>query len=200
MRPYVACTDDERRKFWKEVHDYPDAKPPTEVAEALMQSLPAGASILRFALRVKGGGSLGRPRYIAIAKWRGGRIVREAKALVPSAWDWAHGELHSRSRFLDLATGIFRSPDPLLTIKGRFVIRRIAADSRKVELGSDQGKELRDDLLTAMGFDLGAIHAAQPDILGLITRDLAARPANWLDAAAKMAAGAVEEDFAEWTN
>jgi hypothetical protein len=200
MRPYVACTDDERSNFWNEVRDYPDAKPPTDVAEALMHSLPAGAYLLRFALRVKGGGSLGRPRYIAVAKWRGGQIVREAKALVPSAWDWAHGELHSRPRFLDLATGIFRSPDPFLTIKGRFVLRRIAADSRKVELGTDQGKKLRDDFLTAMGFDVGAIHAAQPDIVGPITRDLAARPANWLDAAAKTAASAVEEDFAEWSN
>lgn len=199
MRPYVACTDEDRRRFWKEVRDYPDAEPPPEVAGGLKKSLPEWASIVRFASRVKGGGSLGRPRYVAIAKWRGGWIVREAKALVPSAWDWAHGALHSQPRFLDLATGTFRSPDPFLTVKDGFVLRRIAADSRKVELGPDAGAQLRTDLLTAMGFDLGAIHAAQEATLVRIEGDLTARPADWLHAAAKTAARAVENDFAEWT-
>jgi hypothetical protein len=57
--------------------------PPTSVADVLKKKLPESSSIMRFASRVKGGGSLGRPRYIAIAHWPGGRIVREAKALVP---------------------------------------------------------------------------------------------------------------------
>ena len=38
----------------------------------------------------KGMGSLGRPRFIALSMWRGGKVAREAKALVPSAWGWAH--------------------------------------------------------------------------------------------------------------
>src|SRR5262249_40407316 len=91
MRPYVVCTGDQRRKFWKEADDYPDAAPPAGVAHSLKNSLPAGATDLRFASRVKGGGGLGRPRFVVVATWRGGRIVREAKALVPSAWDWARG-------------------------------------------------------------------------------------------------------------
>ena len=41
--------------------------------------------LIRFATHAKGGGSLGRPRYFALAEWRGGRVLREAKALVPSA-------------------------------------------------------------------------------------------------------------------
>src|SRR5262249_34994641 len=88
MRPLVACTDDDRRRFWKQVDKYPSAKPPPALAMALRQNLPAGAKVLRFASRVRGGGSLGRPRFVVIASWRGGRIAREAKALVPSAWDW----------------------------------------------------------------------------------------------------------------
>src|SRR5262245_2120242 len=116
--------------------------PPAHVADDLKKSLPTGANLLRFASRVKGAGSLGRPRYIVIAKWRGGRVVREAKALVPSAWDWAHGVTAEQSRFLDLATGEFRSPDPFLNDKGGFILRRIAADSRKIDLGDDAGAEL----------------------------------------------------------
>jgi hypothetical protein len=119
------------------------------------------ASIVRFATRVKGGGGLGRPRYVAIARWRGGRIVREAKALVPSAWNWAHNKASSRLRFLDLAKGAFRSPDPFLALQSGFLFRRIAADSRKVELGDNAGAKLKLDLLRAMGFDLGAIHSAE---------------------------------------
>ena len=51
-----------------------------------MASLPKGIDkkTIRFC-RVphKGGGSLGRPRYVAVAYWRGGQVLREAKALVP---------------------------------------------------------------------------------------------------------------------
>jgi hypothetical protein len=41
--------------------------------------------------------------------------VREAKALVPSAWHWASGTAEP-IRFLDLARGIHRSPDPWLGV------------------------------------------------------------------------------------
>jgi hypothetical protein len=107
--------------------------------------------------------------------------------------------LPSPPRFLDLATGVFRSPDPFLTVKNGFVLRRLSADSRKVELGPDAGAQLRTDLLNAMGFDLGAIHAAQEETLVRIKGDLMTRPVDWLRAAAKTAANAVENDFAEWT-
>ena len=69
---------------------YPDVQPPRKVARKLAQSLPNQARIVRFCTRVKGGGSLGRPRYVAVATWCGGQIVREAKALVPSALDQWH--------------------------------------------------------------------------------------------------------------
>ena len=36
-------------------------------------------------------------------------------------------------RALDLATGAYRSPDPHLAVADRFIIRRVAADSQKVE-------------------------------------------------------------------
>src|SRR5262249_21769680 len=133
MRPFIACSDEDRRRFWTEIRKLRGTKPPPAVAKALLESLPSKAESVRFAPRVKGGGSLGRPRFAAIATWRGGGVVREAKALVPSAWTWAHGRT-SRPRFLDLAHGAFRSPDPHLAISGGFILRRIAADSRKIDL------------------------------------------------------------------
>ena len=134
MRPLVACSDRQRAKFWDEVHAYPDALPPPAVAAGLRASLPAGAVLERLASCRKGGGSLGRPRYVAIAAWRGGHVVREAKALVPSAWDWAHGDRAVAPRFAELADGAFRTPDPFLRVEDRFIYRRIAAELAQGEL------------------------------------------------------------------
>lgn len=195
MRPLVACSERQRAKFWDELSAWPDALPPPAVAAGLRGSLPADAVPGRVVSCRKGGGSLGRPRYVAIAQWRGGHVVREAKALVPSAWDWAHGRAAGPSRFADLAGGRFRAPDPFLRAGDRFIYRRIAADSRKVEYGGD--RDVPAALLTAMGRDLGAIHAADPRLADL-RADLAGRPAKWLNDAAKAAAAAVEADYQGW--
>jgi uncharacterized protein (DUF2252 family) len=198
MRAWVACSDKDRAKFWADVETYPTAVPPVEVAEELARSLPEEAVIVRYATRRKGGGGLGRPRYIAIAAWRGGRIVREAKAVVPSAWDWAHGVGAPVSRVLDVAMGRTRSPDAHMSVARGFVIRRIAADSRKIDVGDLTGGELRARLLRAMGSDLGAIHAAKPAVAAAIGAHLDGGPADWLKEAAKVAADEVQADYRHW--
>jgi Uncharacterized protein conserved in bacteria (DUF2252) len=195
MRPLVACSDADRDQFWKEVKRYPDASPEKSAAAGLKRSLPKGAKILRFASRVKGCGSLGRPRYVAIATWLGGRVVREAKALVPSAWYWAHRSAAAQCHFLALAKGRFRAPDPSLDTPPGFVIRPIAADARKVDL--NDRRHYKEELFAAMGFDLGAIHAADRRHKA-VHDDLRRRSPDWLRKAAKRAAAAVEADFAEW--
>jgi hypothetical protein len=202
MRTYVACTDKEREKFWVDVKKYrrkgsPLPVPP-HVAAALRKNLPRDASFDHFATRTAGAGSLGRPRFVAIADWRGGQVVREAKALVPSAWDWAHRR-QGKSRFLAVARGPSRAPDPHLAVERQsgFVIRRIAPDSRKINLGDHANMKLELRLLHAMGFDIGAIHAAT-GASGKIIEDLKKRDGDWLHVAAKAAAAAVEEDFEEW--
>ncbi|WP_439359061.1 DUF2252 family protein [Bradyrhizobium sp. DASA03007] len=199
MRAYVTCTDDERHEFWDDVEKYPRAKPPSAVAATLRKKLPPGAAFDRFATRVAGVGSLGRPRFLAIADWCGGQIVREAKALVPSAWDWAH-DRKGKLRFLDLAKGSYRAPDPHLVLERQngFVIRRLAPDSRKINLGDHANMSLELDLLNVMGFDIGAIHAATAGASTTIAADLIKRDNDWLHAAAKAAAAFVEDDFKEW--
>jgi len=196
MRPYVACSDEERRDFWHEVRHYQEKKPPSKVASALKDVLPDGAKLERFASLRKGGGSLGRPRYVAVASWAGGLVVREAKAMVPSAWHWAHGE-NGKSRLLKVAKGEFRAFDPHLDVIHHYVVRRIAPDQRKIDLGQT-GMRLRLDLLRAMGFDLGAVHAATPDAREAIESNLEKQKKDWLHSAAKTAAKAVKNDFEEW--
>jgi Uncharacterized protein conserved in bacteria (DUF2252) len=196
MRPLVACTDADRARFWKDIDRYPDAAPPRAVAAGLRHALPRTARLERFATRLKGTGSLGRPRYVAIAHWRGGRIVREAKALVPSAWDWAHGRAPGRPRFYRLAHGKFRAPDPFLEVRDGFIFRRLAADARKVELPDETPVSV--GLLAAMGFDIGAIHAADRRHAA-VRGDLAGRDQDWLHKAAKAAAASIKADYKEWT-
>lgn len=198
MRPYVACADAERAKFWDEVDAYETKKPPAALLRDLKRSVPKGALHLRYAPRPKrGGGSLGRPRWVVIADWGGGQVLREAKALMPSAWDWAHGRLDAPIRFAKLSNSRYRSPDPFLKVKNGHVLRRIAPDSRKVDLG-DEGGGLTGSLLHAMGFDLASLHAGNKGAVARIHADLAARPKDWLLRAASVAEKAVREDYEEW--
>jgi hypothetical protein len=96
IRDYVKCSDDCRRKFWKDIEELKTAEPPSLMQKLLVASLPDRTKETAFFRRRAGGGSLGRPRFVVVATWRGGRVVREAKALVASAWDWSHGKTPRR--------------------------------------------------------------------------------------------------------
>jgi uncharacterized protein (DUF2252 family) len=200
MRPLVAGPANASQKFWKEVDRYPDASPPAAVRRALRRSLPGGARIERYASRAKGGGSLGRPRYLVIGFWQGGRLVQEAKALVPSAWHWAHADASAKSRVLDLAFGVHRSPDPQLRVKAGYVLRRVAADAHKVELADVLGQGLSGKLLAAMGADLGAIHAAHRRRVSILDDVLSRGGSQWLHRAANVAERSVRRDFEDLKN
>jgi hypothetical protein len=197
MRDYVAVTDEQRNEFWDEIDGYPDASPASDARSALLSSLPEGTAFERFARASKGGGSLGRPRFVAVARWRGGRIAREAKALLPSGWDWAVGSV-GKSRLSDAVNGTTSAPDPFLHIDRRFIVRRIAADTRKVERNSEFDRKLDAKLLRAMGSEIGSVHAATSRRKQAILDDLERRDPGWLYETAKATASAVEADFAEW--
>jgi hypothetical protein len=197
LRKMISGLHDDPLRFWDKVQGYDRVVPPNPIADELRASMPDGVTMLCFATHAKGGGSLGRPRYFALAEWRGGYVLREAKALVPSAWEWAHDSISGFSRFLDLSRGTFRSPDPFLDVQHRFVVRRIAADSDKLEFGKDP--LVSQDLLEAMGFDLGAIHAAdrrRDKVREHLHRQQ--HSGDWLHDAAMAAKQAVEKDYAGW--
>jgi len=198
LRPYAERPDDRPEKFWNEVAKYPKARPPPKIVKRLIASLPDDVESVRFCSRVAGGGGLGRPRYVAVAFWRGGHILREVKALVPSAWNWAHGDKSRVSHFLEIANGRYRAPDPFLEVRNKFIFRRLAADSRKIELGADAGAELKAELFRAMAFDLASIHAAGSPGAAALRADLRKRPRGWLNAAAKATVAAVKRDYEEW--
>jgi hypothetical protein len=194
LRSYINPTARSNSEFWQEVADYPDAKPSDKIRKALRDALPDGAQVQRFASRSKGGGSLGRPRFLVIASWNSGRVVREAKALVPSAWAWAHGD-GDENRFLQAAFGSYRSPDPHLRCDAGFVLRRVAPDSRKINVDDIQVNGLTKELLKAMAADLAAVHAASAKTSEIV-EDLSRRPRQWLREAVKVAKDATRRDFA----
>jgi hypothetical protein len=202
LRRLAEPEEDRVKAFWEEVTDYPKYGPPPVIAKALIASMPDGTDKKTLRLcRVlyKGGGSLGRPRYVAVGRWRGGLVLREAKALAPSAWSWASGTAEpEKSNFLTLANGRHRAPDPFLHVEHRFVFRRIAADSRKIELGADAGRKLQLKLVRAMGSDVASIHAADSATIKRLKADLAKRPRGWLNAAAEVAADKVKRDYRDW--
>src|ERR1700690_3978033 len=76
--------------FWQKLDRLPTVKGeiPESAREAIEHLLPATDMRYRLARRRAGMGNLGRVRLVAIAEWRGGRVAREAKALLGSALHW----------------------------------------------------------------------------------------------------------------
>ncbi|MEA3003330.1 MAG: hypothetical protein QOH81_2118 [Sphingomonadales bacterium] len=195
LRGLVSADRRHREAFWDELLSAPpDEQPDEGFASLLAGALPEKGIGIVFARRRAGVGSLGRLRLVAAASnWRGGPVAREAKAVVPSCWD-RDGEPGGGYA---LAFGRYRAPDPWLRLEGGAVLRRLAPDSRKLDLGEADGRARR-RLLKAMGRDIAAVHAADEGCLASVRADLAARPKQWLAEAARAAAEATERDWKAW--
>ena len=181
------------------------AKIPPEAKAALMARLPVGSTDIRIVPRQAGVGSLGRPRFVAIATWVGAPIAREIKAVLPSACVWNQDlqkSASSRSNIPKLieatvAMGL-RCPDPFFDVDRRWITRRLAYDSHKIELNvSPVGPdELR--LLQAMGRETANVHLASKSAVPAIRKDLARRQPGWLYAAARDMVNATMADYKQW--
>jgi hypothetical protein len=198
LRRAVYVPDDQRADFWADLDTSTPATPPADIEAAILAAMPGPEIDVRFAPRSAGGGSLGRARWVGHGLWRGGRVVREAKALVPSGWHYAGHSAVRRPRLAEIAGGAYRSPDPWYRLAGdHLLVRRRSPNNRKIEL-----KELDERFdfaaaLSLMGRDLAAIHA------GSTARAMAAvvRPVQFtqqLVATAELAATAVRTDHAVW--
>lgn len=196
MRDIAAPDGDERIDFWRKIDKLKPAEPPAPMRAALLAALPPGCGAAWFAPRRAGLGSLGRPRFVAVAEWRGGRVVREAKALVPSAWIEAGWPGADGVDADELAHGAHRAPDPWLRIGQGLVIRRLAPDSRKLDMAPGREPAFL-AMLGAMAAELANFHTsggARP----VIAARLAGQKADWLADGATMLATSVKADFAAW--
>src|SRR5260370_30788348 len=125
--------------FWARVLALPTARGwlPPNLKPLLLRRMPAGANNVRYVRRRSGLGSLGRERLVAIADWHDSAVAHEAKALAPSAWEWAHRDHASgRIQYLDLATSAVRCPDPLTEAREGWLVRRLSPHCSRIELDS----------------------------------------------------------------
>ncbi len=172
-----------------------DIKPSSEVKSLLVKHLPKGSKNLSFAHRPAGLGSLGRPRFIVCADFGGGLIVREAKALVPSAFLWSIQKMAKKLYCQKTLNQAIRVPDPMLYLSNKWVIKRLAPHCSKIEFKEILKKYDGIKLLHAMGFELANVHmSGRKSIL----KDMKnRRPADWIRAVELMCRETLK-DWQDW--
>ena len=187
--------------FWAKMDALPTVKGdiPVSAIDALEHLMPARDLLYRLARRVAGLGSLGHARYVAIADWHGGRIAREAKALVSSACYWAKGHQGPPEiLYQAIISRAVRCLDPFVQLRGRWIVRRLSPHCSRIELASLRapGKELR--LLRAMGWETANIHLGTRNARKSILTHMQKQKAKWLHQAAEQMVNAVREDWKVW--
>jgi hypothetical protein len=194
LRELFAASDDERALFWTKLAKAPEVKPSKRFVAALEEALPTPKPMTVLSARRAGAGSLGRPRFVALATFAGGPLAREAKAIVPSCWAKNRlGGDHLRT-----GLGCHRSPDPWLHVVGKVIVRRLAPNSRKLDIDGNR-RRLRRRVLESMGFELANIHAGSKARIADIKADIKQRGPEWLASATLRAAKATERDWRAYT-
>ena len=92
-----------------------------------------------------------------------------------------------------------RTVDPWVHLAGKWVVRRLSPDCRRIELESlpEDRNELK--LLAAMGRETANIHLGNGEAAKkAIGEDLEKRPKKWLLKAAQSMVGSVCADWKQW--
>lgn len=187
--------------FWKKMESLPAVRAGISVSaqEALECLMPEPGLSFRVARRVAGLGSLGHQRWVAIAECSGGKIAREAKALVPSSVHWARGEQGPPEiMYHAIMSRAVRSRDPFVQLRGRWIVRRLSPHCCRVELAAlpVDRDELR--LLHAMGWETANVHLGSEASIKKVRRHASALKGNWLLTATQQMLRAVNEDWKGW--
>ena len=190
-------------RFWRKMAALPPVKGavPQKVRVALDHLMPEPRLSYSLRRRVSGLGSLGHPRFVALADWHGGKIAREAKALVPSACLWArdsHG--NNTIMYQSMLEQAVRCRDPFVRMEGKWLVRRLSPYCSRIELTSLPRKRDEGKLLYAMGWETANVHLGSHKITKAIQRDLAKRKSTWLREAAKAMTRATLTDWKDWAD
>lgn len=190
--------------FWAKLEKNPDCAPPTELAALLHQYLPEKAEIRRVTSRTAGLGSLGRPRFVALADFGGALVAREAKAMLPSGWSWSRGDSKAPLCCGKILAQALRCQDPCLHFvtadnkHGGWVIRRLAPHCSRVEMADLPKDRDHDHLLRTMGRETANIHLGSQERIADLRHHLAAQKPGWLAKAATAMAEATRKDWQDW--
>ncbi len=198
LRALAYAAEREPERFWAKLDAEKTTRAPPSVQDLLLSALPAGSALDRVTHRIAGLGSLGRPRYVALADCYGSRIAREAKAMLPSACAFAAQSTAATVYGARLAARSIRSPDPSLAIGNDWVVRRLGPHCSRIELADYPARRDELRILRAMGRETANVHLATPAAMPAVKRDLARRGGKWLAAAARTMADAVLVDWKAW--
>jgi hypothetical protein len=194
LRESLLLDEDERRDFWREFDQPAEIVPPAYLS-VLRTSLPQGEGEPDCFARQAGTGSLGRPRFVAhLRMWRGGPIIREAKALLPSAWTLFHDREDQAVGLIHIAAGAFRSPDPHYQVRSNILVRRLSPSSRKIEANEKGQFLLEPKMLRLMGREVGNCHAGDRKRFAAVYSEVMGKEDVWLEKEATAMARAVERD------
>ena len=185
--------------FWKKLDALPPARKdiPAGARKALEKMLPQPSPSYRVVRRTAGTGSLGHPRYVAIADWEGGQIALEAKEAARSCFGWAASARAAGISYQKILEHAIRSPDPFVRMESGWLVRRLAPDSSPIEIESLGKSKDVDRLLHAMGWEAANIHLGSPAARGILA-DLRKRPAPWFRSAVRDMIKAVTSDWKDW--
>ena len=184
--------------FWGKLNRLPTVRHPlaNDLKHALEKTLPDPKMDYKVVRRQAGMGSLGQKRFVAIARWNGGFIAREAKSMLPSACSWLNDEIgHRQSHYEEAISSAIRSPDPFQVIEGSWLIRRLSPDSNPIDIQCLPKHRDVPMLLHAMGSEAANVHLGTKGQAIRILNDLKKRKSNWLRDAAAQMARAVEKDW-----
>jgi hypothetical protein len=184
--------------FWGKLNRLPTVRHPlaNDLKHALEKTLPDPKMDYKVVRRRAGMGSLGQKRFVAIARWNGGFIAREAKSMLPSACSWLNDEIgHRQSHYEEAISSAIRSPDPFQVIEGSWLIRRLSPDSNPIDIQCLPKHRDVPMLLHAMGSETANVHLGTKGQATRILNDLKKRKPNWLRDAAAQMARAVEKDW-----
>ena len=186
--------------FWEKMNALPQAKrAPAGAIAALESMLPERGLEYSLRYRVAGLGSLGHLRLVAICDWRGSQIAREAKALTPSACEWAHEDKAAREILYQVVLQkAVRCPDPFVKLVGKWVVRRLAPHCSRIDLESLPRKRDEEKLLHSMGAETANVHFASEKKIKKIRRHLGKQKSGWLHRATKTMVASLEKDWREW--
>jgi uncharacterized protein (DUF2252 family) len=152
----------------------------------------------RVVRRIAGVGSLGHPRYVAVADWQGGQIALEAKAATPSACEWAKPSAPPKLYYQVMLNQAIRCPDPFVRLSGKWLVRQLAPDSSPIEIETMVGQRDQDRLLNAMARETANVHLGTARAADRIMADLDNRSGKWLSGTAKNMAAATVMDWKDW--
>ena len=187
--------------FWAKMDALPEVKEPVPISavDAIDHLMPAKNLPYEITHRVAGLGSLGHQRYVAIATWNGGRIAREAKAMVSSACYWAQDQQGpSEILYQTIVSRAVRCVDPFVQLRGRWIVRRLSPHCSRIELTTlkEAGEEIR--LLHAMGWETANVHLGTPSARKAVLRHIGKQKPKWLHRATEKMLNAVREDWETW--